>query len=76
MGERIAQELGARSVEQNRIARRGYLNPQLVTNLVEKHLAGAQDSADHVFALMMFELWHQEYIDDWPRRRAAVFRDT
>ncbi len=63
-------------LSEDRIARRGYLNAQLVTDLVENHLEGTQNSTDHIFALMVFELWHQEYIDDWPRRQAAVFREV
>jgi asparagine synthase (glutamine-hydrolysing) len=68
----LAQDL----LSEGRMARRGYLNPQLVTNLLENHLAGAQNSTDHIFALMVFELWHQEYLDDWPRRQSAVFREV
>jgi asparagine synthase (glutamine-hydrolysing) len=63
-------------LSEDRIARRGYLNSQSVTNLVENHLEGPQSFTDHIFALMVFELWHQEYIDDWPRRQAAVFREV
>ena len=68
----LAQDL----LSESRMARRGYLNPQLVTNLLENHLAGAQNSTDHIFALMVFELWHQEYLDDWPSRQSAVFREV
>jgi hypothetical protein len=49
---------------------------QSVTNLVENRLEGAQSFTDHIFALMVFDLWHQEYIDNWPRRQAAVFREV
>lgn len=42
---------------------RGYFNPQYVRSLWNRHLNGNQDYAHHIWLLLMFELWHREYLD-------------
>jgi asparagine synthase (glutamine-hydrolysing) len=63
-------------LSEDRIARRGYLDPRQITRVIDHHLKGTRSYLDQIFALMVFELWHQEYMDDWPRRQAAVFREV
>jgi asparagine synthase (glutamine-hydrolysing) len=42
---------------------RGYFNPLYVRSLWDQHLNRKQDYAHHIWLLLMFELWHREYLD-------------
>jgi asparagine synthase (glutamine-hydrolysing) len=43
-------------------AQRGFFNPGFVGELWGRHVRG-EDFSHHVWMLMMFELWHREYVD-------------
>ncbi len=42
---------------------RGYFDRAYVGELLDRHAAGAQDHSQGIWSLLMFELWHQEFID-------------
>jgi asparagine synthase (glutamine-hydrolysing) len=47
-------------------SKRGYFRPAYVGELVDLHLAGRADHGPQLWALMMFELWHREFVDRRP----------
>jgi len=51
------------TVLSDRALGRGYFQPDEVRRLVQEHLQGQQDHAFRLWALLMLELWHQEFID-------------
>jgi asparagine synthase (glutamine-hydrolysing) len=42
---------------------RGYFRPEYVQWLRTQHAAGKRDFSQHLWALLMFELWHRTFID-------------
>jgi asparagine synthase (glutamine-hydrolysing) len=42
---------------------RGYFRPEYVQWLLEQQRAGKRDFSQHIWALLVFELWHRMYID-------------
>lgn len=42
---------------------RGYFRPERIGDLVEGHLAGRADHTHRLWALLMLELWHREFLD-------------
>jgi asparagine synthase (glutamine-hydrolysing) len=46
---------------------RGYFDPAFVSRILNEHLSGRRDHAFRLWQLLVFELWHRQYID-----RAAV----
>jgi len=46
-----------------RTRQRGYFQPSFVDRLVEEHRSGKRDHTLRLWQLMIFELWHREYLD-------------
>jgi asparagine synthase (glutamine-hydrolysing) len=42
---------------------RGYFRPEVVKELVREHLAEERDHSFRLWALLCFELWHQQWVD-------------
>jgi asparagine synthase (glutamine-hydrolysing) len=42
---------------------RGYFREGYVRDLVERHVAGTEDHSQGIWTLMMFELWHRQFVD-------------
>ena len=42
---------------------RGYLNPKAVKQLVEEHLIGRRDYGQELWLLLVFELWHRNFLE-------------
>ncbi len=42
---------------------RGWLNPDTVRRLAQEHLDGRQDHSFPLWGLLMFELWHQRFME-------------
>ena len=42
---------------------RGYFQPGFVDRLVQEHLAGKRDHSLRLWQLLVFELWHRQYLD-------------
>jgi len=47
---------------------RGYFRPERVRELIEEHQSGIRDHSPRLWALLVLELWHREFIDrGWPK---------
>jgi asparagine synthase (glutamine-hydrolysing) len=46
-----------------RTRQRGYFQPAFVDRLVQEHLSGRRDHTLRLWQLMVFELWHRQYLD-------------
>ena len=42
---------------------RGYLNPKAVKQLVNEHLTGRRDYGQELWLLLVFELWHRNFLE-------------
>ncbi|HDZ77047.1 MAG TPA: asparagine synthase (glutamine-hydrolyzing) [Candidatus Omnitrophica bacterium] len=42
---------------------RGYFNPEPIKVLIKDHIEGRKDYGPQIWALLMLELWHNEFID-------------
>jgi len=42
--------------------RRGYFNPAFVDRILDEHLAGKRDHSLRLWQLVVFELWHRQYV--------------
>jgi asparagine synthase (glutamine-hydrolysing) len=47
---------------------RGYFQPTVVRRLIQEHLSGKRDHASRLWQLVIFERWHQQYVDS-PKRK-------
>ncbi len=56
-------------LSEDRIARRGLLAPSKVSALLDDHFSGRQEASNRIFALLMLELWFEQFVD---RRRSFV----
>jgi asparagine synthase (glutamine-hydrolysing) len=52
---------------------RGYFNPDAVRAIVEEHVSGKRDRAGVLWQLLVFELWHRNFLERMP---AAVGAKT
>jgi len=43
---------------------RGYFNPQGVRQMLEEHFRGRRDHSPRIWRLMMFELWHRNFLGE------------
>ena len=46
-----------------RTLQRGYFNPQGVRQLLDEHLRGRRDHSPRIWRLLMFELWHRNFLE-------------
>lgn len=46
-----------------RTRQRGYFEPVFVSRLLKEHLAGGRDHTLRLWQLLVFELWHRQYLD-------------
>ncbi len=51
------------TLSEERIRRRGYFQPHYIQHLIQEHLNGKENHSHRLWALMVFEIWHQMYID-------------
>ena len=63
------RDLGADALLSQRARQRGYFLPDAVARLWTEHQSGANDHAYPLWMLLMFELWHREFIDAASERR-------
>jgi hypothetical protein len=57
------RELFADTLLSGRALQRGYFQPSFVRRLVDEHLAGTRDHTLRLWQLVVFERWHQQYLD-------------
>ena len=57
------KELLCDAVLGERALARGYFRPGALRELVDEHLSNRADHTHRLWALLMLELWHQEFID-------------
>jgi len=43
--------------------RRGYFRPDAVKTIIEKHLSGKENYGQHLWGLLVLELWHRRFVD-------------
>ncbi len=66
------RELFADTLLSTRTLQRGYFQPAFVNQLVNEHLTGTRDHTLRLWQLVVFERWHQQYIDGAAATSAAV----
>jgi asparagine synthase (glutamine-hydrolysing) len=57
------QSFGADVLFSQRARQRGYFRPDTVAHLWTEHQSGTKDNAYPLWMLLMFELWHNEFVD-------------
>jgi asparagine synthase (glutamine-hydrolysing) len=57
------RSLFADTLLSRRTIERGYFQERFVRRLVEEHAAGRRDHALRLWQLVVFELWHRQYLD-------------
>jgi len=55
----------------DQVRRRGYFDPEAVTELIRDLMTGRRDYSLHLWALISFEEWHRQYLDSIPRTQSA-----
>ena len=46
-----------------RTLQRGYFNPEIVRGVLDEHLRGRRNHADVLWMLLVFELWHRNFLE-------------
>ena len=46
--------------------RRGHFRGEYLSSLLEGHARGSEDNSQSIWTLMVYELWHREFIDAQP----------
>ena len=57
------RELFADVLLSSRARQRGYFEPRFIERLVDEHLSGRREHTLRLWSLLIFELWHRQYID-------------
>lgn len=55
-----------------RLKLRGYFRPEIVSRIVSEHRTFKANHAYKIWSLLVFELWHEIYVDDFSRTKADV----
>lgn len=48
----------------DRAMNRGYFKPDAMRNIISSHMSGINDYGQHLWGLLMLELWHRRFIDN------------
>jgi asparagine synthase (glutamine-hydrolysing) len=48
------------------LSRQGYLRPEAVTALLDRHVAGKEDLSRQLWGLLAFTLWHEHHVEREP----------
>jgi asparagine synthase (glutamine-hydrolysing) len=57
------QEMTRDVLSSGPVRKRGLLQPAAVESMLNSHFRGEKDNSDQIFALMVLELWFQQYVD-------------
>jgi asparagine synthase (glutamine-hydrolysing) len=60
---REMKEALAQILLEPRTLQRGYFNPGPVRSLLEEHFQGRRDNSGRIWLLLMFELWHRNFLE-------------
>ena len=55
-----------------RTRQRGYFEPSFISRLVKEHVGGTRDHTLRLWQLLVFELWHRQYLDGNPVGSSAA----
>ena len=50
----------------------GYFNPKGIRNVLEEHFRGRRDHSGPIWRLLMFELWHRNFLENFPRAESYL----
>lgn len=53
-------------LSKTRVRHRGYFDPAMVTQLIQRHSSGSRDYTYQLWGLLTFELWLQTFVDHKP----------
>jgi asparagine synthase (glutamine-hydrolysing) len=67
----MRQEL-VRLLLEPRTLQRGYFNPSAIKELVNDHLRERRDNSAEIWLLLIFELWHRNFLEASPRESAQT----
>ena len=48
------------------LRRQGFFQPEAVTNLIDRHVAGREDLSRQLWGLLAFTLWHERHVEREP----------
>jgi len=57
------RELPAEVLLDRRSLDRGYFRPEAVRSIIDRHMSGAEDTSNKIWALLQLELWLRTYVD-------------
>jgi asparagine synthase (glutamine-hydrolysing) len=57
------RELCADVLQSSRARQRGYFEHRRVDHLISEHLSGRRAHSTRLWQLLVFELWHRQYLD-------------
>jgi asparagine synthase (glutamine-hydrolysing) len=64
------------TLREPRTRQRGYVKPDYVDLILEEHEKGRRDHSFSLWALLILELWHRQYIARSPRTSEYKERDV
>ena len=70
------RELFADVLLSARAQQRGYFEPRFIDRLVREHVTARRDHSARLWALVVFELWHRQYIDTSERVAALPITEA
>ena len=54
------------TLSRERLQRQGFFRPEVVTRLIDDHLAGREDLSRQLWGLLAFTLWHERHVVHTP----------
>lgn len=51
---------------------RGYFDPAGVRRLLDEHFSGRRDQSSRIWRLLMFELWHRNFLEGEPTQSSGI----
>jgi asparagine synthase (glutamine-hydrolysing) len=55
-----------------RTLQRGYFDPAGVRRLLDEHFSGRRNSSGHIWRLLIFELWHRNFLETFAARNSEL----
>ncbi len=56
------KDLMLETLSEQKIKEVGFLNPEYVSKVINQHLTKTRDNQRHIWAMMNFQMWHQNYL--------------